>query len=455
MRNFLPSLTSGIAFFRRNSQLWWTIVTALIIAAAFVFVAQNFIGIAQDAQERLVNVRVGSIHDTFEAFAVSEFDNPQRLQSALSDVLADNQTIRSFIIVNTQTETGIGRIIAAHDPSLVGAQVEDPGQIVTFALADPENSYTFEVTNADGERSFTTSRAIVGFDANTANPVRGYLITEETLSEADRVIAEEIRTSIIWFVLIVLVVMVLFFRHARIIDYTTLYQELKKVGELKDDFISMASHELRTPLTAIRGYIEMLTDSGELTEQSKQFAKRADTSASQLADLIEDMLDVSRIEQGRLELEPQAINPADVLGEVVSVLSVQAESKDLALIADIKTAPTILADPKRLRQVLINLIGNSIKYTPKGEVKVTLSTDQKKRRAVVRISDTGIGMTAEEQEGLFEKFHRVKNEQTEQIRGTGLGLWITKQLIEKMNGRISIESIKGVGTHVIVEFPLA
>jgi signal transduction histidine kinase len=112
----------------------------------------------------------------------------------------------------------------------------------------------------------------------------------------------------------------------------------------------------------------------------------------------------------------------------------------------------INVDPNKFRQLMINLIGNAIKYTPKGDVKVT--AEQKESRVYFRISDSGIGISAEEQKNLFQKFYRVKNSETSEIRGTGLGLWITKQIVELMDGHINVESIKGVGTHFIVDFPV-
>ena len=132
-----------------------------------------------------------------------------------------------------------------------------------------------------------------------------------------------------------------------------------------------------------------------------------------------------------------------------------AEDKGLKLeyVNEIENDITILADADKFRQVIVNLVGNAIKYTKEGDVNVRTSIV--KGNFVLRVSDSGIGMSAEEQKGLFKKFHRIKNEETQEIRGTGLGLWITKRIIELMGGKVSVESIKGVGTHFIVTFPQA
>jgi signal transduction histidine kinase len=116
-------------------------------------------------------------------------------------------------------------------------------------------------------------------------------------------------------------------------------------------------------------------------------------------------------------------------------------------------AATLLVDPERFRQVAVNLVGNAVKYTERGEVRVSSKTSGS--RYLLRVSDTGLGISAENQKRLFEKFYRVKTEATARIEGTGLGLWITKAMIEAMGGRISVESIEGKGSDFIVEFPLA
>jgi len=138
---------------------------------------------------------------------------------------------------------------------------------------------------------------------------------------------------------------------------------------------------------------------------------------------------------------------------VTSISNVKAASdnKKLALWFNAGPVGSLSLDPERFRQIITNLIGNAIKYTPRGEVKVETKKDNKK--VIIRISDTGIGLTAEEQKNLFKKFYRVRTEETKEIKGTGLGLWISSEIIKNMKGGISVESIKGTGSHFILSFP--
>jgi signal transduction histidine kinase len=171
---------------------------------------------------------------------------------------------------------------------------------------------------------------------------------------------------------------------------------------------------------------------------------------------VEDLLEVSRIEQGRMQMTLEPIQAEEVITEIVEQLHYEAEKKGLVFEFKKPAAllPMVLADRGRFKQVLINLCSNGIKYTQKGSVTVT--TEPKEGGMVeIRVMDTGFGMSAEAREKLFSKFYRVRTDETRSIPGTGLGLWITKQIVELMKGKIYVDSIEKVGTQVSVDLPVA
>ncbi len=439
-----PSLARIFQRIKKNPQLFWTIFVAGVITVAFLVIAQMFIAIAQDAQERLVNVRIGSIQDSLSQFVTLEDSTKDDVTTAIRNLIVQNPTILDFTFYK-KTEGGY-TVFASSDSSKVGTQVEEISFVGQLALNDAKNSYTTEAVTSS-ERLYQTYRAL-----SRDGEVFGLIETTQTLSEADRLIEENIQRGMLILIIILIFVMFLFFRHSRIIDYTTLYEELKSVDQLKDDFISMASHELKTPLAAIRGYSEFITEAEDIPEQYKEYSRRIDMSSKQLVFLVEDMLDVSRIQQGRMKFEEQDILVPDFIKKLAPDFVTLAREKNLEfnIEQDGLVHGHITADENRLRQVLINIIGNAIKYTKQGEVKVRLTTVDTKMQ--IRVSDTGVGMSEDERDHLFEKFYRIRNSDTQDIKGTGLGLWITKQLVEKMGGTLSVESIKGVGTHMIVQF---
>ncbi|NVN96914.1 HAMP domain-containing histidine kinase, partial [Candidatus Nomurabacteria bacterium] len=425
---------------------------------SFVFMAERFVGIANDAQERLVNVRVGSLQDAFVSFAGDKMDDPVYLNRKIGEIITTNETIKNFKVIvkgiNTDPVTSANNIvynvIASNNKDEIGTVDKEASFLFTLASGDPAHSVTIALNN-NNERLFKTTRAITD---NTGN-VLGAVVTTQTLSLADIAIQSSITNSRILLFVVLALIMLLFFRLSKIIDYMDLYKKLKEVDQLKDDFVSMASHELRTPLSIIRGYADFMKEAPELSAETKDYVKKIDISAKNLDTLVGDMLDVSRIQQGRMSFEFVKINPSTIIEEVTTSLELPAKEKGLSISFDktsVKETQMISVDTGRFKQILVNIIGNAVKYTKVGNVNVRVY--EEKGRLYIRCSDTGVGMSAEEREKLFEKFYRIRNEDTKDIRGTGLGLWITAQMIKQMNGSLSVESIKGVGSHFIISFPL-
>lgn len=220
----------------------------------------------------------------------------------------------------------------------------------------------------------------------------------------------------------------------------------KEVEVMKQELISIATHELRTPITGVKGYLDMILagDTGGVNDETKETLQEMTGITQKLADLVDDLLNVGRIEQGRIEYKPVPMDLSQLTTDIIKELSIQAKQKNIELIYQKPEIPEVKADPDRTRQVLINLIGNAIKYTEKGSV--TVSLEKKDQEIVCSVKDTGLGISKEGQAKLFSKFYRVKTDKTRQITGTGLGLWITKQIVEMMAGKIWVESVEGKGS---------
>ncbi|MCR4277517.1 MAG: ATP-binding protein [Candidatus Berkelbacteria bacterium] len=230
---------------------------------------------------------------------------------------------------------------------------------------------------------------------------------------------------------------------------------LADLDKLKDEFISMASHELNTPLAAIEGYLSMVLDEGlgKVDPKAKEYLNRAYDSSKRLAELILDLLNVSRIEQGRLKMKFTKTNFASLVDSVIKELQLKADTKKLYLkLETSKTElPETYCDPDRIREVFVNLIGNSIKFTDKGGITIKLSKPDDHIRA--EVVDTGRGIAAEDQPKLFQKFSQVKRE-IDEHQGTGLGLYISKNFVELHKGRIGVTSEQGKGATFFFEIPI-
>ena len=232
-------------------------------------------------------------------------------------------------------------------------------------------------------------------------------------------------------------------------------ERLRELDRLKDEFIALVSHELRTPLTSIHGYLELVLDggAGELAPEQQQFLTVVERNSRRLMQLVGDLLFMAQVEAGKLALDLEEVDLRQVLAECLEAVKPVADDKQIELVADLAETPSMLGDRSRLAQVLDNLISNALKFTPiSGRVSIRVSRTG--RDAVVEVADTGVGIPAEEQDRLFERFFRSSNATEQAIPGTGLGLTIAKTIVERHEGSIEIESVEGKGTTVRVRLPL-
>jgi signal transduction histidine kinase len=231
-------------------------------------------------------------------------------------------------------------------------------------------------------------------------------------------------------------------------------EELRTLDKLKDEFIALVSHELRTPLTSIRGYLELVSDGGELSAEQEHFLGVVSRNAERLQSLVGDLLFVAQIEAGRLQLETSPVDLEQIAADAVESARPLADHKQIELTLEAQPVPPLEGDRGRLGQLLDNFLSNAIKFTPEGgSVRVRLGLEDGK--AVLEIADTGMGIPQAEQERLFERFFRTSNATAQAIQGTGLGLTISKAIAEAHGGRITFTSTEGEGTTFRIELPLA
>ena len=195
-------------------------------------------------------------------------------------------------------------------------------------------------------------------------------------------------------------------------------------------------------------------DYGNLNEAGVKGFKIMEASVNRLGNLVEDLLNVSRIEQNRLIVKQEPLNTVEILNSLADEFDLRVEQKGLKFKKDISgDLPKIWAAEDKFRQVVINLLGNAVKYTKKGEIEFSAKKENDKFLTVM-VKDSGVGMSAEERKNLFEKFYRIQSDETRGIIGTGLGLWITKQIVEMMGGEIFVDSIKHVGSQFYFTIPI-
>jgi signal transduction histidine kinase len=232
-------------------------------------------------------------------------------------------------------------------------------------------------------------------------------------------------------------------------------REAERLNRLKSEFIASVSHELRTPLHTIIGFAELLgeEDNGSLNEKQRRFLRHIRTDSDHLLGLINDVLDLSRIEAGGLALRAEPLRLREAISNSINAIRPFASSKPVQLQEGSIPEVEVLADPLRLKQILYNLLSNGVKFTePGGEVTVTAAVDD--QSVQVTVTDTGLGIAKEECDRIFDKFYQVGYTTTGVRQGTGLGLTICKQLVNMQGGSIWVESEPGTGSQFHFTLPL-
>ena len=231
----------------------------------------------------------------------------------------------------------------------------------------------------------------------------------------------------------------------------------REVDRMKTEFVSLVSHELRTPLTSIKGYTEMVLDgdAGEINEEVEEFLGVVLNNSERLVGLVNELLDISRIESGRIKLNIEPVNLDDIVQTVTATMKQSISDKRQTLEVDIDAAVTeVIGDKDKLVQVLTNYVSNAYKYTGSGG-NIRININKENNHANVSVHDNGHGISPEDQARLFTRFYRVDNAMTREVGGTGLGLSIVKQLINLMGGDVGVESELGKGSRFWFTVPLS
>jgi PAS domain S-box-containing protein len=231
-------------------------------------------------------------------------------------------------------------------------------------------------------------------------------------------------------------------------------ERLRELDGLKDEFIALISHELRTPLTSIIGNVELLKDECASGLNPGQLVEVIERNAQRLLRLIGDLLFLSRIQAGRMAVELRIADLADIAAQAVEEMRLEAQRKHIDLVLSAAAVPSFAVDPARIAQLLGNLISNAVKFTPAGgKVEVRLGTVEE--QAVLTVTDTGVGIAEADRERIFERFFRTATATQQAIQGTGLGLTISKAIVEAHNGTITVDSDEGHGSTFTICLPLS
>lgn len=438
------------SFLKENFQFIYSLILIIFIPVAIV---ANTLWSLQNTQKNMDAElqRKAALAESIFAGAVSDsLNNESALQSKIIQIAKNTSEIKEisvlkpqsdgFLVVASSDEKNIGLVFISSQNTIAWIQDQSIATLVSDQTKTPNERYWVVITPLK----------------DTTDQKQALVDMKVSLSDIDALTQKALSYSLFFLIITVFFVLLLLVNHFRFFEYAVLFKRLKEVDKMKDDFISIASHELKTPMAAIKGYLGMIFEgvAGKVDAKAREHLDKVFANVKRLDVLVSELLDVSRLEQGRMQFDMQPLDISSVIKQVASELKVNADAKKLKITYQElpEPRPKIFADTDRIAQILDNILGNAIKYTFKGGITISHTSDGKVLNTIIK--DTGVGMTPEDRKRLFEKFYRIQNEKTMDIPGTGLGLWITREIVHKMNGEIYADSMENVGSQFTISFPI-
>lgn len=435
----LLALERGLGVIKSNSRFMLVGMLVFIFPLLFVWVTQSFFVTANNNIDTTEKRRTGMIHDSIISILKNTTAETDLLNSHISSIIAADNDDISEITVFSKTDESL-LVLASNKPDDIGNKKDFPENFRDVALDFQMREFLID-----------KKRIVQALSSVTVENINYYILTEQDLTQIYSVINYRQQQSYEVLTVIFLFLIALAYWLNRQVNWEKHHAYLAQQVKERDLFTNMIAHEFRTPLTAIKGYASFLQEAKSLSQEEMGFVGNIRTASERLVILVNDFLEVSRLQSGKLQIERTETDVRSVVSNVTQDLQKLAHDKNLSLTYNAPDLPVILlTDPIRLTQVLTNMVSNAIKYTEKGGVE--LEVTDTRAGVTIRIKDTGTGISAEDQRKLFTPFTRVGGVDQSNITGTGLGMWITQQLVTLLGGTVGIESIKGVGTHVVINF---
>jgi len=448
-------------FVRENPAILFSLALIVLIPLALYFYVSFTVQSFENAAINEIEAHDFTVSDTLLAMVERDFPakdaaNSEALQKSVDRIVANDTRLKNIrVIVKDGRDY---KAIAAQNRDQVGMSIDvtpslNGESLIAYSWVNASEDVSSEIEIA-GEKLRRVIKVFVGEDGE----VYALAAADFSINRTLDMIAAGVYQSYLIMGVIMILSLFLIVQHTRLFSYVGLSKDLQQKNTAKDNFIRMATHELRAPVTVLTGYTDLLKEdlAGTVDADQQKYIDRMVLSVKNLSDLMADILEVSHLEQGRTDFEPEIIAPDIVVKEIVDGLAAKAEQKGLKLSFDAKGfSHKIRVNPVCFKRIVTNLVENSIKYTPAGKVAVTVAAQTAKKRCAVTIQDTGFGISAEGQAHLFEQFYRVKTQENAEIPGTGLGLWMSREMARKMGGDIMLESIEKMGSKFFIFFPLA
>ncbi len=440
-------LKEKFQFNRQKVEFVYSVFLIVLVPLLLIFNTLWVLNNSRRNMDAELRRKADLVNKTLSPIIADNIDNEQYLNQVISKIMLQADEIVTINVLRPEADEF--KIIAADNSENLGKTFSDVQSSLVWTNNQSIAALINSQSNKQGERLWKVLTPI-----SAKNKKVAILDTSVSIKDIDQLSNSTLRQSLIILVATVLLLLLIFINHFRFVEYAMLFRKLKELDEMKSDFLSIATHELKSPMAVISGYIDMVLEQKEakVNEPGEKYLRKALEQTNRLSVLVADLLNVSRIEQGRIKYDYSEVKINEVIGNIIGLYSEKAKEKGLNLNYQSQDLPIIWADAGRIQEIFTNLIDNAIKYSETGEVKVyhQISANE----ITTTVEDSGLGMSPDAQKKLFQRFYRVKTDKTANISGTGLGLWIIKQYIENMKGEIRLESEEGKGSKFFVKFPI-
>jgi signal transduction histidine kinase len=438
----LHALQGGIKVMKSNTRLLMVGVLVFVFPLLFVWITQSFFATAYSNIDTAQKQRISLLHESISGVVEYADNYEEVIPKLIQKYAADNPDISKIRVVK------IGRdevtVLFSLNEDLAGTNERAQELFRTLPNLGAGESIIFPTT-INGVRTWQVFRSIERDNRQLV------IFSEHTFGMIDSIMTARRQQSYFGLTGIFLFLIALAYWLNRQVYWEKHHHRLEQQLKDRDLFSNMIAHEFRAPLTAIKGYASFLEEAETASKEEKRFATNIRVSAQRLVLLVSDFLEVARLQSGKLKIEKTLVDLREVLSLVTEELQLSAKEKGLMLVYEQPVQPVMMqTDRARMIQVITNMVSNSVKYTPSGAVELECQKEAGKIRIIIK--DTGTGISAEDQKKLFAPFTRVGDVDHTSTTGTGLGMWITKQLVDLLDGEIGVESIQGVGTHIVITF---
>ena len=423
-------IQNGAVALTLHTKFILIILVIFLFPLGFLFSVQTIQQVADNNTKTVQKESVAVLHEALQIGPLKE--NTARLLAEEFNSPTTLQVYKTDDLNQTELQFSSGENAAPIDQHLLATTPSD-GSV-----------YIYEQEENGARVWYAVSKTRTEGHLYTIASIHNYRLLDQVL--ASRIL------DVYWFLgLGLLLLFLIAYWLVRQTNWEAKYQSIQTNLSQQELLMGTIAHEFRSPLTAIAGNLSFLHESNRLRPKDKETLRSIGMSTQRMLHLVNDFLEVSKIQSGRIDLTFEKVNLNEVIYRVITEQGVLAAEKRLILRdATQRKDIQLLTDKKRLVQVLTNIVNNALKYTEKGSIVITYESNP--LYVTLRVQDTGTGISAADRDKLFEPFSRVGGVEKTAAMGSGLGMWITKRLVETLGGKIAVESIYGIGTHVVLRF---